>query len=351
VKLRVKEVTPNSYNSAIFEESLQPESIAELAENMVQRGQLSPIRVTRVGHVIIDGERRWRAAKSLKWTHIEVVEDDVPREEILDRVLEAISTQRQMTLLEQARVYDHYYKLLLKAKKKNQLTVAEMKRLAIKKARLPFRSPSTADQLVRIVNNGDADLHEKLLTEGASISALYDKLDRRTYGKPEPDNPPFPFRLDVLPEKEEPPPQEILTERVRKNARAFEAAELEEERRFAERYVEAHGEELQTEEAKAKLLALYEPDPPPAAKKFPDNDEARVIAEAFESLAVRETPEQLVGRLTAFIEDIVSKVREVDEERAYEVVVNVVKPMALRLGAQFPRQTFEVPVPVAAADD
>jgi ParB/RepB/Spo0J family partition protein len=344
VKLRIKEISPNPYNKAIFEESLQPASIADLAENIRARGLRYPILVTKVGKVIIDGERRYLAAKKLGWTTIEVVEEDIEREEILDRVLEAATSQRQMTLFEQARVYHTYYTHLKKSRDRDAMSLLEAKKLAIKKAGLPFRSATLADQLVQVINRGDAELHEKLLSGGVSITALYEKLDRRTYGKPAIDNPPLPIRLDVPPEKPEVTPEQRASRRERQQVRKFDKAEEREEREFTERYVEAHQDELKAGEAQNKLIALYEPDPPPAAKKFRENEETRVIAEAFEALAVREPPEKLIGRLAAFLEDIVYKVREVDEQRARDLVADVVKPMVLRLTAALPRRKFDVPV-------
>lgn len=344
MKLRLKEITPNDYNRTIFEESLQAASIADLAENIRVRGLRYPIIVTKVGRVIVDGERRYLAAKRLGWTTIEVVEEDIHRDEILDRILEAATSQRQMTLIEQARIYHTYYQHIRKVRDRNLVTLAEAKKQAMKRAGLPFKSTSLADQLVQIVNRGDPELHEKLLSGGTSISALYEKLDRRTYGHVALDNPPAPVRLDVPPERVERTPEQRESRRARDQVRKFERAEQREERAFTQRYVEAHQEELQAEGAQRKLLALYEPDPPPAAKKFRETEEVHVIAEAFEALAVREPPEQLVGRLTAFIEEIVSKVREVDAQRARDVVRDVVKPMVLRLAAKFPREEFDVPV-------
>lgn len=344
MKLRLKEITPNDYNRTIFEESLQAASIADLAENIKLRGLRYPIVVTKTGKVIIDGERRFLAAKKLGWTTIEVIEEDIERNEILDRVLEAATSQRQMTLLEQARVYDTYYKHLRKIRDKNSMSLVEAKKLAVKRAGLPFKSVSLADQLVQVVNRGDPELHEKLLAGGTSITALYEKLDRRTYGHPALDNPPLPVRLDVPPERPEKSPERRAAERQRAEARKLEKAEQAEERAFIASYVEAHQDELRAKDAQRKLVALYEPDPPPAAKKFRETEETQVIAEALESLAVREPPEKLVGRLTAFIEDVIGKVKEVDEQRARDLVLEVVKPMALRLSAKFPREKFDVPV-------
>ena len=345
MKLRLREVSPNPYNSKIFEESLHEASIADLAESLKLRGLQYPIIVTKVGRVILDGERRYLAAKKLRWDTIEVTEVDVPKNEILDRVLEFATSQRQMTLLEQARVYEAYFKHLKTHRDRQNMTLVEAKRVAMKKAGLPFRSVALADQLTHVVNRGDADLHEKLLSGGASITALYEKLERRTYGYPAHDNPPLPVRLDVPPEPPPPTtPGQRATRRAQEQARRFERAERREEQEFTTRYVEAHHDELREKDAQDKLVQLYEPEPPPAAKKYPENEVVRVLAEALEALAVREPPEQVVGRLGAFIEEVIDKVKEVDEQRSRDIVREVFKPMVLRIGRKFPRTVFELPV-------
>lgn len=330
MKRRLKEITPNIHNGQIFVDSLSEESIGTLAKDIEKNGLHYPIRITAVGAVIIDGERRWRACKKLGWDIIEVLTEDVHRNDILDCVIEAAASQRQMTLIEQARVYSTYYNHLKRAHKKGDLNHIAAKKLAIQKAQLPFRSITLADQLVQIADRADPDVHEKLVRGEMSITGAYERILRRFY-KPEP----------VIPLPKPP----LTAAELEKMAAQNEARKVtKDELKFAKRYVAAHAEELrESEESQRKMLALYEPEPPPAAKKFKDNEETARIIEAFESLSVKEPPEQLVGRLASLIEAIIGSVKEVDEQRARDIVRNVLKPMALRLGYELPRHEFEVP--------
>lgn len=338
MRKRLSEITPNHFNGVLFEDSLRPDSIAALARDIEENGLHYPIRVTRVGVVIIDGERRWRACKSLGWDHIEVIEEDVHRDEILDHVIDAVSSQRHMTLFEQARVYRAYYHQLKKGKRAGAMSHIEAKRLAMLRAHFPFSSWSTADQLVQVLERGDADIHQKLIRGDISITAAYERLERRPYNR-------LP-RPDAAPKAEpEPTPADEAVAAEARLAREAERRQRQEELERTRNLVEAKRDVLQSKEAQHQLIQLFEPDPPPPAKKFRDNEETRLIAEAFEALAVREEPEKLVGRLTAFIENIVQGVKQVDEQRARDIVRGVIKPMVLRLAHEFPKRAFDTPDP------
>jgi ParB-like chromosome segregation protein Spo0J len=329
VQRRIQEITPNPHNEKLFPEALSEESIAALAADIAKHGLRQPIRITKVGAVIIEGERRWRACKLLGWTHIEAIVEDCHRKQIFEHVVEAASLQRQMTLVEQARVYKAYYLYLTRAQEKGTMGRTEAKHIALRKAQLPFRSITLADRLVYLVENGDTDdIHERVLRGDTSIQGAYERLWRR-FGKPE----------EPLPHPE-PSPHKAARERARQEERRAR----EEELAFTQEYIDAHQEELASAEAQRRLLQLFEPEPPPAAQKFRENEATQAITEAFEALAVKEPPEQLAGRLTAFVESIIASVSQVDEQRARDIIRAAVKPMVLRLAYQFPRREFDVPV-------
>lgn len=330
MQMRLKEITPNLHNATLFVDSMSKESIGILAKDIERNGQYHAIRVTKIGSVIIDGERRWRACTLLGWKTIEVIQEDVKRGDILDLVIESVSSQRHMTLLEQARVYQTYHLHLKRSKAKGDLTHLAAKRIAMQKAHFHFRSTTLADQLVQVVQRGDLDLQEKLLRGDMSITGAYEHLQRRHY-KP---------KLKEAPPKPPPTPQQINENRTRSS----DAKEREKELEFTKRYVAAHREDLEKKSAQRKLLSLYEGPKPPAAPSFRENEEFRAIIEAFEALAVKEEPEKLVGRLAALIEAIVESVKGVDERRARDIVRTAVKPMVLRLVHQFPKQEFETPL-------
>lgn len=325
---RLTSINPNIHNATLFPDSLKRESIAALASDIERNGLHHPIRVTRVGTVIIDGERRWRACKLLGWREMEVLEENVHRNQILDLILQGAENGRAMSLREQALIYDACYRRLKRSHRKGDMNPIEAKLIAMQKARLPYPSFTTADQLLLVMKSADLETQEKVIRGEMGVIAAYE----RTVQRQKPNAPP-PQRPPPTPEEE-----------ARAALRAFERAEIREELDFTQRYVEAHREELASEDAQRRLLALYEPDPPPAARKFPDNEAIRAIVEGFEALAVKETPEVLVGRLIGLVETVISGVKEVDERRARSIIQDVVKPMALRLAAAFPRQEFEPPI-------
>jgi hypothetical protein len=207
----------------------------------------------------------------------------------------------------------------------------EAKQIAIRKAQLPFRSIKLADRLVTVLESGAGpDLHERILRGETSVEGTYERVQRR-YGKPEEPPPPPP---------PEPSPHKAATDRLRQEERRAR----EEELAFTQSYIDAHQEELASEEAQRRLLQLFEPEPSPEAQKYRANEATQVIAEAFETLAVKEPPELLAGRLTAFVEEMIASVRQVDEQRARDIIREAIKPMVLRLAYQFPRREFDVPV-------
>jgi len=333
VQRRIQEVTPNIHTQKLFVESYSDESIAALAEDIEKHGLLQPVRITKVGAVIIDGERRWRACKKLRWTHIEVVEEEVHRNQLFERVVSAAAAQRQMTLSEQAKLYKAYYLYLTRARTKGGMGRTEAKHIALRKAQLPFRSIKLADQLVTVLEEGNAndlqDLLPRILRGETSLQGTYERIHRR-FGREEEDAPPPP----------EPSPHKAALARLRREERRAR----EEELAFAQEYIDAHQEELRAAEAQRKLLQLFEPERPPAALRYRENEATQAIGEAFEALAVKEPPEQLAGRLTAFVESIIASVREVDEQRARDIIREAVKPMVLRLAYQYPREEYQVPV-------
>jgi ParB family chromosome partitioning protein len=83
-----------------------PEALQGLAVSMREVGQQDPIRVRRDGDrfVIVNGERRWRAAKPAGFTHIAVIieERELCQDEVLQRQLIANCQHEHLTAGEQA---------------------------------------------------------------------------------------------------------------------------------------------------------------------------------------------------------------------------------------------------------
>lgn len=73
VRVRVEDIEPNPYQPR---KTFEPEKIAELAESIRGSGLLQPpvVRLTGSGnYVLVAGERRLRAIKSLNWAYVDVI--------------------------------------------------------------------------------------------------------------------------------------------------------------------------------------------------------------------------------------------------------------------------------------
>lgn len=75
-KIPVSKIVPNPFQAR---ETFTPEQIEELALSIEQRGLQQPITVRPSGSKfeIVDGERRWRALRSLEWKEIDVIVEEL----------------------------------------------------------------------------------------------------------------------------------------------------------------------------------------------------------------------------------------------------------------------------------
>lgn len=84
-----------------------PETIQGLAESLKEIGQLQPIRIRKVGDkfLIVDGERRYRAARKAGMTTLAVIIEDkeLNKGELIQRQLIANCQREELTPLEKSR--------------------------------------------------------------------------------------------------------------------------------------------------------------------------------------------------------------------------------------------------------
>ena len=75
-KIPVSKIVPNPFQAR---ETFTPEQIDELALSIEQQGLQQPIKVRPNGskYEIVDGERRWRAIRSLKWKEINAIVEEL----------------------------------------------------------------------------------------------------------------------------------------------------------------------------------------------------------------------------------------------------------------------------------
>jgi ParB/RepB/Spo0J family partition protein len=97
-------------------QTFDDDSMHELADNLRQLGQIHPIEVREAGdrYTLIDGERRWRAAKLTNLTKLRALVRFAPGtpDDVLDRQFAANFFRDAMALLDQARYLDARIKKL-----------------------------------------------------------------------------------------------------------------------------------------------------------------------------------------------------------------------------------------------
>lgn len=83
------------------------EEIAELAETIASLGQLQPVLVRQVGdhYELVDGERRWRAVKSLGYDSIRAEVHDFTDAEARAIVLVSALQRKELNAIEEARAF------------------------------------------------------------------------------------------------------------------------------------------------------------------------------------------------------------------------------------------------------
>jgi ParB family chromosome partitioning protein len=71
---------------------INPESISELVESIREHGILEPLIVakTPAGYQIIAGERRWRAARTLKLEYVPAIIKETTPQQMLEMAIEKI---------------------------------------------------------------------------------------------------------------------------------------------------------------------------------------------------------------------------------------------------------------------
>lgn len=104
-KIPVEDVVSNPYNPRAF---YSAETIDELADSFAKQGQITPILVTRLTefpgkYVIVDGERRIRAARSRGDKHIDAdVRDGLDNQNLYLRAYHANKEREEQTVFDDA---------------------------------------------------------------------------------------------------------------------------------------------------------------------------------------------------------------------------------------------------------
>jgi ParB family chromosome partitioning protein len=109
VRLRVKDLVPDPGQPR---KKLADEALQDLARSLAETGQISPI-VVRPGikgeHIIVVGERRWRAAKAAGLQYIDcIIRDDLDDRASLEMQLAENYQREDVSPLDQARAFKAY---------------------------------------------------------------------------------------------------------------------------------------------------------------------------------------------------------------------------------------------------
>jgi len=124
---RAEQIKPNPFQPR---EDFDPESIAELARSIKEKGVIQPLLVRRRGdnYELIAGERRLRAANSLGINELPIIVRDVDDQNALEIALIENIQRQELNPIEEAHAYQH----LIDKFQVNQDRIAEV--LGISKA-------------------------------------------------------------------------------------------------------------------------------------------------------------------------------------------------------------------------
>lgn len=109
VSLRIQDIVPDPNQPR---KTFTPDGISSLAKSLQGAGQISPIVVrpgTEGKHIVITGERRWRAAKEASLSHLDcIILEDIGEQKVRDMQLAENYQREDIPPLEQARSFTNY---------------------------------------------------------------------------------------------------------------------------------------------------------------------------------------------------------------------------------------------------
>ena len=105
----VRKIKLDDIRSSPFQprQDFKPESLGELVESIREQGIIQPLILRKVGthYELIAGERRWRAAKTLSFSHAPAIVRDASDQEVLELALIENLQRADLNVVEEARAY------------------------------------------------------------------------------------------------------------------------------------------------------------------------------------------------------------------------------------------------------
>lgn len=105
MKVKIDKILPNPVQPR---QEFDADEMRELAESICEVGLIHPIVVVKSGEwfVLVDGERRYRACRSLGMTEIEaVIREEIPEQDMLVQALVANVQRADLNPIEEAKAY------------------------------------------------------------------------------------------------------------------------------------------------------------------------------------------------------------------------------------------------------
>jgi hypothetical protein len=186
----VGELRPNKFNESLFPDSLSDAAIKLIADDLARNGQRVPVEITSDSQ-LVDGERRWRAARQLGWDSIDVVVvGDLSEEQIIDRVIDACTSSRQMSLREQVNVYQELCRRIKRDAGRERgrpsrktmpdgISLDPTKIQAMAANQAGFSSSKQAVRAQAVFERGSEELKRQVLDGAVSLTAAYETLPKR----------------------------------------------------------------------------------------------------------------------------------------------------------------------------
>ncbi|MEW5958748.1 MAG: ParB/RepB/Spo0J family partition protein [Chloroflexota bacterium] len=104
IEIAVDQIVPNPHQPR---QSIDPESLQELAHSIVQHGLIQPLIVTRIasGYQLIAGERRWRASRLAGLSAVPAIIKETSPQQMLELALVENIQRADLNPLEEAEAY------------------------------------------------------------------------------------------------------------------------------------------------------------------------------------------------------------------------------------------------------
>ena len=186
VMVDVDDLRPNCVNCTVFSDSLTDAGIDPLVEDMGRRKQRVPVEITLEAE-LIEGERRWRAARKRgdKQIAAKIIAERMTESEVRAYIFDAHATGRDASLLERIRFYQLAVTVLKErhglrpgrpkpSSNEEGLTGDQIRERAARRAGLG--SAEKARRAIKVLESADDEIRTAMLAQAITINGAYGRL-------------------------------------------------------------------------------------------------------------------------------------------------------------------------------